>query len=84
MGRRCRKYSAIIAAGDALQSYCPQSKQTKKANHTGLPFNLYIDPLFNLHEWIALACYEAIEVSYAALIWLLFLAMGDIEVVIAE
>ena len=49
-----------------------------------MPFNLYIDPLFNLHEWIALACYEAIEVSYAALIWLLFLAMGDIEVVIAE
>ena len=84
MGRRCRKYSAIVAAGDALQSYCPQSKQTKKANPCGLPFNLYIDPLFNLHEWIVLACYEAIEVSYAALIWLLFLAMGDIEVVIAE
>ena len=49
-----------------------------------MPFNLYIDTLFNLHEWMALACYEAIEVSYAALIWLLFLAMGDIEVVIAE
>ena len=44
----------------------------------------YIDTLFNLHEWIALACYEAIEVSYAALIWFLFLAMGDLEVVIAE
>ena len=60
------------------------TEQTNKKGKLGLPFNLYIDPLFNLHEWIALACYKAIEVSYAALIWLLFLAMGDIEVVIAE
>ena len=51
----------------------------QKRQTTGLPFNLYIATLFNLHEWIALACYEAIEVSYAALIWFLFLAMGDIE-----
>ena len=60
------------------------TEQTNKKGKLGLPFNLYIATLFNLHEWIVLACYEAIEVSYAALIWLLFLAMGDIEVVIAE
>ena len=40
--------------------------------------------LFNLLEWVELAGDKLIECGGAALIWFIILAVGDVEVVIAQ